>query len=243
MSATLFAVPASHPSLAAELMLRHKGIPYRRIDLISVLHRFLVRGLGFPAATVPALRIEGARVQGTREIALALDALHPEPPLFPADPEHRRAVAEAEAWGDAILQPVARRLIWAGLKRDRSTVGTYLEGARTGIPVGVAERTVAPIVAAAVRANQASDANARRDLAQLPGLFDRVDGLLEQGTIGGTELNVADFQIGTSTALLATMDDLRPLMEGRPVLEHARRAVPAYPGRLPRVFPASWLPG
>jgi hypothetical protein len=32
MRATLFAVPASHPSLAAQLMLEHKGIDYRRVD-------------------------------------------------------------------------------------------------------------------------------------------------------------------------------------------------------------------
>jgi glutathione S-transferase len=242
MSATLFAVPASHPSLAAELMLRHKGIEYRRIDLVTALHRILVRGLGFPGSTVPALRIDGARVQGTRNISVALDSLRSERPLFPPDPDRRRAVAEAESWGDTVYQPVPRRLIWAGLKRDRSTIGSYLEGARTGIPVAVAQRTVSPIVAAATRLNQAGDENVRRDLAALPRLLDRVDELLENQTIGGAELNAADFQIATSTALLATMADIRPLIEGRSALEHARRVAPDYPGHLPRVFPAAWLP-
>lgn len=242
MSATLFGVPASHPSLAAELMLRHKGIRYRRIDLVAVLHRVLVRGLGFPGRTVPALRIEGTRVQGTRDIARALDALHPEPPLFPADPERRRAVVEAEAWGNAVLQPVPRRIIWAGLKRDRSTIGTYLEGAHTPIPVGVAERVAAPIVAAAAGVNKAGDENVRADLAELPRLLDRVDELLAEGVIGAAEHNAADFQIATSTALLASMDDVRPLTERRPALEYARRVAPGYPGRLPRVFPPAWLP-
>ncbi len=242
MKATLLGVPASHPSLAAELMLRHKRISYRRIDLVAVLHRPMVRGLGFPGSTVPALRIDGSRVLGTRDISVALDALRPLPPLFPADPDGRRAVQEAEAWGDTALQPVARRLVWAGLKRDRSTIATYLEGAHTPIPVGVAERIAAPIVVAAAKLNEASEANVRRDLAELPPLLDRVDSLLEQGTIGGSELNAADFQIGTSTALLASMEDVRSLMEGRPVLEHAARAAPGYRGRLPRVFPASWLP-
>jgi glutathione S-transferase len=242
MSATLFAVPASHPSLAAELMLRHKGIEYRRIDLVTALHRILVRGLGFPGSTVPALRIDGARVQGTRNISVALDSLRSERPLFPPDPDRRRAVVEAESWGDTVYQPVPRRLIWAGLKRDRSTIGSYLEGARTGIPPGVAQRTVSPIVAAAARSNQAGDEKVRRDLAALPRLLDRVDELLENQTIGGAELNAADFQIATSTALLATMADIRPLIEGRSALEHAQRVSPDYPGHLPRVFPAAWLP-
>lgn len=242
MTAILFGVPASHPSLSAELMLRHKGIEYRRIDLVAVLHRVLVRGLGFPGATVPALRIEGARVQGTRNIALALDALRAQPPLFPADPDDRRAVVDAEAWGDGVLQPAARRVTWGAIKRDRSTIGSYLEGAHTPIPVGLAERTAAPVVAAAVHGNKASDANVRTDLTALPRLLDRVDALLEAGTIGAAQLNAADFQIATSIALLATLDDVRPLMEGRPASEHARRVAPGYPGRLHRVFPASWLP-
>jgi hypothetical protein len=38
------------------------------------------------------------------------------------------------------------------------------------------------------------------------------------------------------------MDDLRPLLEGRSALDHARRVAPGYPGRLPEVFPAAWLP-
>ena len=81
--------------LAAELMLRQKGVDYRRVDLVAVLHRGVLRVLGFPGITVPALRIDGRRVQGTRAIAEALDELRPGAPLVP-DP----AVVEAEAWAD-----------------------------------------------------------------------------------------------------------------------------------------------
>jgi glutathione S-transferase len=241
MTATLFGAPASHPTLAAELMLRRKGIEYRRLDLVAAVHRLIVRSLGFPRGTVPALRLDGARLQGTRTIALALDALHPERPLFPSDPERRSAVGEAEAWGDEVYQPVPRRLVWASLRRDRSTLATYLEGARLGIPIPVAARVAPPIVRAAARLNRASDDNVRRDLAALPGLLDHVDALLRDGTIGGAEPNVADFQIGTSTALLATLEDAGPVLAGRPAAEHARRIAPEYPGRMPRTFPPAWL--
>jgi hypothetical protein len=44
--ATLFALPASHPSLAAQLMLEHKGVAYRRIDLVTATHRTVLRALG-----------------------------------------------------------------------------------------------------------------------------------------------------------------------------------------------------
>jgi glutathione S-transferase len=92
-----------------------------------------------------------------------------------------------------------------------------------------------------VRLNHATDEAIRRDLANLPGLLDHVDGLIRAGVIGGPELNAADFQIGTSSALLATMEDLTPLLQGRPLLGHARRVAPGYPGHLPNVLPAAWL--
>lgn len=238
MRATLFALPASHPSLAAQLMLEHKGVEYRRIDVVAATQRVILPALGFPRKTAPAIRLDGAKIQGTREIALALDALIPSPPLFPADPERRREVQEAEAWGEEVLQPVPRRLIWNALRRDSSTLETYLEGARIGIPTPIAARTAAPFVIASRRFNRATDEAAERDLAALPGLIDRVDELIERGVIGGAERNAADFQIATSVSLLLTMDDVRPLIEGRPAERLARDVVKNQPGHMPRVFAA-----
>ena len=234
--ATLFGVPASHPTYAAELMLRQKGVAYRRVDLVAVLHRKVLRVLGFPGITVPALRLDGTRVQGTRAIAEALDALRPGAPLVP-DP----AVVAAEAWADDRYQPVPRRLVWNALSRDRSTMATFLVNAKLGVPVSVAAGLGGPVIRAAVRANKADEAHVRADLASLPGLIDHVDDLLRTGTIGGGQPNVADYQIATSTALLAALDDIRPMLEGRPILDHARRVAPDYPGRVPKVFPQDWL--
>ncbi len=236
MRATLFGIASSHPSLAGQLMLEHKGVEVRRIDLVPGVHRAVLRTLGFPGVTVPAIKIDGAKVQGTRRIALALDALIPDPPLFPRDPEDRRAVVEAEAWGDEVLQPLPRRIVWNGLKHDRSELATYLEGAKLGIPVSVAARTAPPIAVLARRLNKATDASVERDIAALPGLLDRVDELIERGVIGGSERNAADYQIATSLSLLLTMDDLRPMIEGRPAGRLAREVVTHQPGHLPHVF-------
>lgn len=236
MRATLFGLPASHPALAAELMLRHKGIDHRRIDFFPGAHRAILRALGFSGITVPAVRVGGAKLQGTGRIALALDALVPDPPLFPADPDRRRAVEEAEAWGDEVLQPVPRRIVWNALKHDRSELATYLEGARTGVPTGIAARTAPPVAALARRLNHATDEAVRRDLEALPGLIDRVDELIGQGVIGGPERNAADFQIATSVSLLLTMDDIRPMIEGRPAERLARDIVEHQPGHTPSVY-------
>ena len=236
MRATLFGIASSHPSLAGQLMLEHKGIEYRRFDLVPGAHRAILRALGFPGKTVPAVKLDGAKVQGTTEIALALDALVPEKPLFPRDPERRREVEQAEAWGNEVLQPVPRRLVWNGVGHDRSELGTYLEDAKLGIPIPVATRVAPPIARLARRLNRATDEAAARDLAALPGMLDRVDDLIERGVIGGAERNAADYQIATSISLLLTMDDLRPMIEGRPAGRLAREIVTHQPGHLPHVF-------
>jgi len=236
MRATLFGIPSSHPVLAGQLMLEHKAVDYRRIDLVAGAHRPILRALGFPGKTVPAVRLDGARVQGTTEIALALDALVPERPLFPRDSDRRREVEQAEAWGNEVLQPVPRRLVWNGLGHDRSELATYLEDAKLGIPVPVAARVAPPVAMLARRLNNATDENVRRDLAALPGMIDRVDELIDRGVIGGAERNVADYQIATSVSFLLTMDDLRPMIEGRPAERHARDVVKRQPGHLPHVF-------
>lgn len=241
MNATLFTIPASHPSWAARLMLERKGIGYRRIDLVEGVHRLILRAARFRGVTVPALIVDGRRIQGTGAIARELDRLRPEPPLLPADAERRARVEEAERWGDEVLQPVPRRLAWNVLKRDHSSIRTYLEGSRTGLPVGVAAATAGPIVALGHRLNAADDDNVRADLAALPGMADHIDELIADGVIGGADPNVADYQIATSTALLLTFEDVRPLFAGRPAEELARRLVPDFPGYSPAALPAAWL--
>src|SRR5688572_24545563 len=155
--AKLYVIPASHPSRSAWKMLEYKGIPFKRRDLIPVVSKGMLRAAGFSRVTVPALKLDGERIQGSREIARALDRVQPEPPLFPEDASARAAVEEAEAWGDETLQPIARRILWNGMHRDKRPLRGYSEGAKLGIPVGVAVRTSAPIVALAKRFNEGTD--------------------------------------------------------------------------------------
>jgi glutathione S-transferase len=241
VTARLYVIPASHPSIAVALMLEHKGIAYKRSDLFPVMSKGIVRALGFPGKTVPALKIEGRKLQGTREISRELDKLQPEPALFPADPEKRAAVEEAERFGDEELQHPIRQITWWAIKKDSSTLRSYSEGAKLGIPIGLAVRTAAPIVALSARFNEATDENVRRDLAALPGLLDQVDAWVEAGVLGGEQLNAADFQIAPSIALAMTYDDLRPSIESRPAGKLALRVAPNYPGKSPPILPPAWL--
>ena len=241
MEARLYGVPASHPSFAVAQMLEHKGIAYKRRDLFPAISRMIVPALGFPGKTVPALKIDGRKLVGSREISRALDEVRPEPPLFPSDPEKRAAVEEAERFGDEELQHPIRQISWWAIKRDGSSLRSYSEGARLGIPIGLAVRTAAPIIALEVRINDASDENVRRDLAALPALLDKVDAWIEEGVLAGEQLNAADFQIATSLGLAMTLDDLRPAIENRPAGKLARRVCPNYPGKASPILPPAWL--
>lgn len=241
MNARLYVIPASHPSIAVQLMLEHKGIPYKRTDLMPVVSKGVLRAVGFPGVTVPALKIDGDKVQGSRPIARELERLRPEPPLFPADPERRTAVEEAERFGDEELQHPIRQLLWWGFRRDRYPMKSYSEGAKLGVPLGLAVKTGAPLVALSARFNEASDENARAALEELPSLLDRVDAWIGSGVLNGEQLNAADFQIAPSIGLAMTLDDLRPAIESRPAGALARRVVPGYPGRMPAALPPEWL--
>jgi glutathione S-transferase len=241
MEARLYVIPASHPSIAVQLMLEHKGIAYKRTDLMPVVSKTVLRAVGFPGVTVPALKIEGDKVQGSRQIARELERLQPAPPLFPDDPEQRAAVEEAERLGDEELQHPIRQLLWWGFKHDKEPLRSYSEGAKLGVPIGLAVKTGGPLIALSARFNEASDENAQKALAALPGLLDRVDAWVESGVLNGEQPNAADFQIAPSIGLAMTLDDLRPLIENRPASQLARRFVPSYPGKMPPVLPADWL--
>jgi glutathione S-transferase len=241
VEARLFVIPASHPSIAAQLMLEHKGIAYKRTDLLPVISKGVLRAAGFPGITVPALKIDGRRVQGSREIARELDRLQAEPELFPADAEKRAAVEEAERWGDEILQPPMRQILWWAIKRDKEPLRSYSEGAKLGLPISLAMKTAAPIVALSARFNEADDEHVRRGLAEMPAMLDKVDAWIAAGILDGDQLNAADFQIAPSLGLAMTLDDLRPAIENRPAGALAKRVVPNYPGKTPAILPPAWL--
>ena len=122
MAATLYAVPASHPCAAVEKALQLKGIEYRRVDIPPVAHKAVQKAL-FGRGTVPGCGSTGARSSARATIMRALDDAVPEPPLLPADEKERKSVGLAEEWGDEVLQPLARRIIWVALRRSPDVDG------------------------------------------------------------------------------------------------------------------------
>src|ERR1700727_2187825 len=96
----LYMFAGSNSSLTGRLMLDHKGIDYKVVQLPPGPHAFIMLALGFETMGVPAIKWGDRRVQGTRSISRVLDELVPELPLFPSDPAQRKAVEDAERWGE-----------------------------------------------------------------------------------------------------------------------------------------------
>jgi glutathione S-transferase len=240
VSAKLYSLVLSHPSQAVRLMLEFKGIEHEVKDLLPGFHPPQLRLAGFRGDTVPALQIDGRRLQSSVAISRALDEIKPEPPLFPVESERRHVVEAAEAWGEREFQPVPRRIFrWCVTHNGDLRRGM---AKAMGMPLpNVAAAINLPIARHFARKAGASDERVRADIQSLPKLFDQVDALIAAGTIGGAEPNAADFQIGTTARVFLSFEDLAPLLEGRPAKEFALGILPRYAGRTPAVLPPEWL--
>lgn len=237
MDIKLYTMEISHPGRTAGLMLDHKGLEYRLVNIPTGLQPFAMRAVGFRGATVPALKINGRRVQGSLQISRVLDETRPEPPLFPADPETRRAVEEAETWGESVYQSVPRRIFRSAAAQD-TQLRSWL-AADAGFPApAVTARLSRPLSSWLARVAGADAERVEKDLRELPSHLDRVDALIADGILDGKSLNAADFQIATTTRFLFSLRPLRPLVSGRPAERHAMRVVPTFGDEVPFNLPA-----
>jgi glutathione S-transferase len=242
MAATLYVIPGSHPCACAEAALHIKGIEYDRVDLLPVLHKAAI-GRRFDGISAPALEIDGEKIVGSRPIIRRLDELKPDPPLHPSDPDLRARVDEAEAWGDDVLQSLVRRVAWAAFKRHKASMVAFARGAKLRMPDFLLSLGTTPVAYIASKYHGATDEAVSADLAALPDHLDRVDSWVEEGVLGGEQLNAADLQIGSSLRLLLSFGDTRPLVEGRPCAVLAERGFKPFKGSVPSgVLPAVWIP-
>src|SRR3954453_20900558 len=120
MPAKLYVVHGSHPCEAVKRALELKGVPYKAVEIPPPFHVPLQQ-LRFGKRTVPGIKFEdGEKLSGSTAILRRLDELAPDPPMFAGE-----GVAEAEAWGESVLQPMARRLLWRGFGLDHRAMHGY----------------------------------------------------------------------------------------------------------------------
>ncbi len=245
MAVELYWMAISHPSQVARKMLDLKGVEYEVVNVLPLNQKVHMRLAGFRGGTVPAIKIDGKRIQGTREISRELDARWPEPRLFPSDPDHRARVEDAERWGDEEFQPVPRRVFRFGVAHDPELRRWMAK--RQGLPapalMAVAMQPVVAHYAKTVEADgrMGTEAGVRADIAALPATLDRVDHLLEDGTLTLDPPNAATLQILATVRLWAAFEDLTELVHAHACAAPAMELFPRYPVELPPFLKQEWL--
>jgi glutathione S-transferase len=229
----------SHPCIAVERALELKGLEHERVELQPGKHvEDMARVYGEGSTTVPGLLVDGEPVHGSNAIFDRLEQIRPEPPLYPVD--RRDAVAEAARWGDAELQDLGRRLPWGALHFRPEQLGLIAGGG----PLDPAGTDFAiKVIRATWKYHGITAARLAEDLAGLPAKLDRVDALVADGVLAGEQPNAADLQIGSTLSVFLSIGDVRPLVEGRPAEQVARKWFADRAGTLPAgAFPAAWVP-
>jgi len=232
----LHAVPPSHPCMTVAAALELKGLDYERIDLPHTERVELMQEIyGEGNSTVPGLLVDGEPVHGSRAILARLEAIEPEPALYPS-----AEVREAERWGDEQLQPLGRCLPWGAMYFRPESMGTFagaapLDGPGTDFAI--------KFVRATWRYHEITAARLHDDLAGLPAMIAHIEQLAERGTLDGARPNAADLQIGATIRVLLPLGDLGPLLQDSAAERIALRLFPSYPGSVPQgAFPAGWVP-
>ena len=210
-------------------MLELKGIDYELVHVLPGNQRVHMRIAGFRSGTVPGMNVDGRKIQGSTNIARELDALVPEPALYPHDPDARRQVEDAERWGNDEFQDVPRHILRWALMKDAGLRKWFAEVDGSMPMPGVASRVTGPVAMYYARAVGANEDQARKDIEQMPQHLDRVDELFDQKILTRKEPNAATFQILCSVRALLGFDDFKEQVGARSFAEQARELFPHFP--------------
>ncbi len=193
----LWQIEVSHYSEKARWALEHKGIDHVRRTPLPGMHipiaLFLTRG-GQP--TFPVLQMDGRTIGDSTAIVAALEAKHPDRPLYPSKPDERERALELEDWFDENLGPHARLLPFHDLIQEPELFAKIAAESVPG-PLGRAK----PVVGAYARTYTSlrwgadSDEDAERAREAIVAALDKLEAELAQGDgefLVGDRLSVAD---------------------------------------------------
>ena len=187
---------------------------------------------------VSGSRRDHARARRARARAAA-DAARGRPRAAPA-------VERAETWGDEVLQPLARRLIWAALRRAPGAMLSYAAGARPAACRAPLARLGAPLVA---RAEQRRPPRATTPTCAPTSIHLDAPPAARRGLDRGGHARRRRRRTPPTCRSPPRSGCCSPSRTSRPRSTAARagalarRWFPDFPGRVPAgALPADWLP-
>jgi glutathione S-transferase len=197
----LWHFPISHYNEKVRWALDWKRVPHRRVALSASypLRAWWATG----RAQLPVLHLDGRAIGDSTAILAALEARHPDPPLYPRDPELRRRALELEDWFDEEIGAPVRTFVVSALMEQAGaarTVEVMLPSAHPALQRVF--RAAHPLFRRYYYARHGMDAAARTAAQRLVRSgFERIAHELgASGYLAGDAFSVADL---TAAALLA----------------------------------------
>ncbi len=193
----LYQFAFSHFNEKARWALDYKGLPREERNLLPGLHERTIRRLT-GMTTTPVLCEGGEALRESAEIVAHLEARHPDPPLFPADPEERR---EAEAWVrwlDEEIGPAVRLALFHELLAEPGFASRIFTTGQRGLKPALYRRLfprLVPMLRERMDIHDASAA-AARELVDA-GLSRVAQAARATGYLVGDRFGVADLTAGS----------------------------------------------
>ena len=225
----LLHLKVSHYNEKVRWALDYKRIAHARRAAVPGRHsRTAVKLTG--SRTFPVLVLDGQPIGDSSRIIEAIERAHPEPPLYPADPDERRRALELEDFFDEQLGPHTRLLCVHHMLPDRDLLlGAFFPDA------GRATRLAGRAAYGAVRRQFVS--NLGVDDAAVATAFDKLRAAGERaraelqpsGYLVGDRFTVADLTLAALLSPLVAPPEFpypQP-QRGHPLLAPAREAVVA----------------
>jgi glutathione S-transferase len=207
----------SHYNEKARWALDWKRIRHVRRSLLPGLHVPRVMWMT-RQKSVPVLVLEGRAIADSTRIIAAVEALRPDPPLYPAAPAERRRALELEEFFDEELGPHLRRSVFHDVLPHTDYASALMTTDCSPL-VRTMYRAVFPALRPVFQMDmRIDDAGAQLGRAKIVTALDRIEAELQpSGYLVGEHFSVADL---TAAALLS------PLV-----------APPEYPYALPGPWP------
>jgi len=188
----LWHIPISHYNEKVRWALAYKGVEHERRAPMPAAHQVIALGLTRGAVgTFPVLRLDGRNIGDSTAIIAALEARHPDPPLYPADPAERARALELEDFFDEELGADIRLYAYHELMSDREAFGNVAATMSPRPLRPVAGPMARAMVSLRFGANDAAKAAAAGEkvLVALDRLEDELDG---NDYLVGDSFTVAD---------------------------------------------------
>jgi glutathione S-transferase len=193
---------ASHFNEKVRWALDWKGIPHTRQTLLPGWHIprvLLMTG----QKSVPVLVLGGKALADSTHIIEKLEALRPDPPLYPVDPAERRRALDLEEVCDEELGPHVRRAFFFEVLEQTDFLVEIFAADESAVTRG-AYRALFPITRMAMRIDMGiSPEGAQRSRDKVEKVLDRLDAELGSSAyLVGDRFSVADL---TAAALLSPL--------------------------------------